>query len=190
VEYAVGGAVWQIYTAPFKLTEAAQVAVRAGAAAMSGYETIISFNKLDHRLGWKVSASSAQPDEGDPANVIDGQNGTYWHSRWSKNPASYPHWLVVDFGRPLTITAVTCLPRQGKNSNGRIKDYEIYLSDDGKKWGSPAAKGSFQNTEAEQIAKLAEPVTGRYIKLVALSEVTGQKFASIDELDVQESESK
>ncbi|MFA6174316.1 MAG: glycoside hydrolase family 2 TIM barrel-domain containing protein [Kiritimatiellales bacterium] len=184
IEYAVGGAAWQTYTAPFKLTEAAQVAVRANAAGMSGYETVIPFNKLDHRLGWKISVSSAQPDEGDPANVLDGQNGTFWHSRWSKNPAAYPHWLIADFGRPLTITAVTCLPRQGKNSNGRIKDFEIYLSDDGKQWGKPVAAGSFKNTEAEQIAKLAEPVSGRYIKFVALSEVTGQKFASMAEFDV------
>jgi len=38
----------------------------------------------------------------------------------------------------------------------------------------------------EQAIKLAKPATGRYLKFVALSEVTGQKFASIAELDVVE----
>lgn len=184
VEYAVGGASWQTYTAPFKVTEATQVAVRAIAPKMLSYEGVISFGKFDHRAGWKVSASSAQPDEGDPAHILDGLEGTFWHSRWSKDPAAYPHWLVVDFGSPLTITEVTYLPRQGKNGNGRIKDYAIYLSDDGKQWGSPAAKGSFKNSESKQIAKLDKTATGRYMKFVALSEVSGQSFASIAELDV------
>ena len=184
MEYAIDGAAWQTYAAPFKVTEAAQIAVRASAAKMSSYEGVISFNKHDHRAGWKISASSSQPDEGDPAHVVDGQNGTFWHSRWSKNPASFPHWIVVDFGNPLTITEVTYLPRQGKNGNGRIKDYAIYLSDDGKQWGAPAAKGSFKNSESEQIAKLDKASTGRYMKFVALSEVSGQSFASIAELDV------
>ncbi len=190
MEYALDGATWQTYTAPFKVTAAAQVAVRASAADKVGYESIISFNKLDHRAGWKVTASSSQPDEGDPANVLDENNETFWHSRWPKKPSSFPHRLVVDFGRPLTITAVTCLPQQGKNSNGRIKDYEIHLSDDGKKWGAPVAAGSFNNSASEQIVKLAAPATGRYLKFTALSEVSGQNFASMAELDVQEIDAK
>jgi beta-galactosidase len=80
---------------------------------------------------------------------------------------------------------VTVLPRQGENSNGRIKDYEIYVSEDGKAWGEPVAKGTWQNSGNEQIAKFKTPVKGRHLKLVALSEASGQKFATIAELDVQ-----
>jgi hypothetical protein len=47
------------------------------------------------------------------------------------------------------------------------------------------AKGSWQNSGNEQTARLDKPATGRHLKFVALSEVEGQKFASLAELDVQ-----
>ena len=80
---------------------------------------------------------------------------------------------------------MTVLPRQGENSNGRIKDYEIYVSEDGKAWGEPVAKGTWKNSGNEQSATFKAPAKGRHLKLVALSEATGQKFATIAEFDVQ-----
>ena len=98
----------------------------------------------------------------------------------------HPHWLKIDFGKSLNITAVIYLPRQGGNANGRVKNYELYVSADGKQWGQPVAKGAFKGKDKEETIKLAKPATGRYLKLVALSEIQGQKFASIAELDVVE----
>ncbi|HYG35875.1 MAG TPA: discoidin domain-containing protein, partial [Clostridia bacterium] len=72
------------------------------------------------------------------------------------------------------------------NSNGNVRDYEIYLSDDPKAWGAPAAKGSFRRNAAEQTVRLSHPVKARYLKFVALSEQRGQAFASVAELDVVE----
>lgn len=84
------------------------------------------------------------------------------------------------------VAAVSVLPRQDGNSNGRVKDYEIFLSNDGKDWGEPLAKGSWKNSANEQTARLKAPASGRHLKFVALSEATGQPFASIAELNVQE----
>ena len=64
------------------------------------------------------------------------------------------------------------------------------MSNDGKNWGAPAAKGSFKNTGDRQVIRLAAPATCRYLKLVALSGMDGQIMASIAELDVQIVESK
>ena len=177
---------WKPYSAPFTATEAARIAVRATAAGMLNFDGIIAFGQLDHRARWKVSASSHEKNEGEPENAFDGQSGTFWHSRYSHNMPSHPHWLKIEFGKSLTIAAITYLPRQGGNTNGRVKDYEIYISANDKKWGKPVAKGTFKNNGNEQTIKLATPVTGRYLKFVALSEVSGQKFASIAELDVME----
>jgi len=186
IEYAVAGTTWQAYAAPFAAPEAQQLAVRASAAGLMDFDCAIALGKLDHRAKWKVTASSYEKGEGEPGNAVDGQNGTFWHSRWSKDATAHPHWLAVDFGKSLTISSVTALPRQGSNGNGRVKDYEIYVSADGKEWGAPVAKGTWKNSGSEQTAKLRTPAKGRYLKLVALSEVEGQKFASIAELDVQE----
>ena len=185
LEYALNDGAWVTYTAPFMAADAEQLNVRANVTDMESFSAIVPLGKLDPRAKWKVTASSYESGEGDPSNAIDGQNGSFWHSRWSGKVADHPHWLAVDFGQSQTLTGVTVLPRQGENSNGRIKDYEIYVSEDGKSWGTPAAKGTWKNSSNEQTAKFKTPAKGRHLKLVALSEVTGQKFATIAELDVQ-----
>jgi len=185
LEYALAEGTWQAYVAPFAAPDAMQVLVRADASGMTGFEGTIPLGKPDRRARWKVMASSFEEGEGEPGNAVDGQDGTFWHSRWSKDAPAHPHWLTVDLGQTLNVASVTALPRQGGNSNGRVKDYEIYVSADGKEWGTVVAKGTWKNSGSEQTAKFKSPAKGRYLKLVALSEVEGQKFASIAELDVQ-----
>ena len=69
--------------------------------------------------------------------------------------------------------------------NGRVKDYEIFFSADGKTWGHPAASGCFENySDEEQQATLSQPVTARFMKFVVKSEVHGNTFAAIAELDI------
>ena len=186
LEYALADGAWQAYAAPFAAPDALQVLVRATASGMTGFESAIPLGKLDRRARWKVTASSFEKGEGEPGNAVDGQDGTFWHSRWSRDAPAHPHWLAADFGQTLNVASVTVLPRQGGNANGRIKDYEVYVSADGKAWGEPVAKGTWKKSGNEQTAKLKTPAKGRYLKLVALSEVDGQKFASIAEIDVQE----
>ena len=185
LEYALSDGAWMTYTAPFMAPDAEQLNVRASATDMEGFASIVPLGKLDPRAKWKVTASSYEKGEGEPGNAVDGQNGSFWHSRWSGQVAAHPHWIAVDFGQSHMIAAITVLPRQGDNSNGRIKDYEIYVSADGKAWGEPVAKGTWKNSGNEQTAKFKTPVKSRHLKLVALSEATGQKFATIAELDVQ-----
>jgi len=186
IEYRLGDGAWQTYAAPFAAPDADQLNVRASAASAMAFEGSVVLGKADRRAKWKVTASSFEQGEGDPSHAVDGLSDTFWHSRWSNDAPSHPHWLAVDFGQPLKFNAVTALPRQDGNPNGRVKDYEIYVSDDGKEWGSPVAKGTWPNGSGEQTAKFAAPAQGRYLKFVALSEVAGQKFASIAELDVRE----
>ena len=189
IEYdlkSIGLNEWKPYTAPFAAPDAQRLVVRATAAGMLTFDGIIALGQLDHRARWKVTASSYEKNEGEPGNAIDGQSGTFWHSRWSPTEVEPPHWLRIDFGKSLTLAAVTYLPRQGGNANGRVKNYEIFVSADGKQWGQPVAKGAFKGKDKEEIVKLAKPATGRYLKFVALSETKGQKFASVAELDVVE----
>ena len=139
---------------------------------------------VDHSRWRVVSCTSFEPGEGEPGNVIDGDPLTYWHSRWSSNPTRNPHELVVDFGSPLKVAAVAYLAREDME-NGRVKDYDIFFSADGRKWGKPAASGRFENScDEQQEAALTRPVTARFMKFVVKSEVKGNTFASIAELDI------
>jgi hypothetical protein len=69
--------------------------------------------------------------------------------------------------------------------NGRVGNYEVFFSGDGKEWGKPALAGRFENTSDDvQEAGLPQPLTARYMKFVVKSEVQGNPFASIAELDI------
>jgi beta-galactosidase len=140
--------------------------------------------RTDHSRWRVVSCTSFQEGEGEPANAIDGDPSTYWHSRWRTNPTRNPHELVIDFGTPLKIGAVVYRAREDME-NGRVKDYEVFFSADGATWGQPAVTGHFENySDDEQRATLLRPVAARFMKFVVKSEVHGNTFASIAELDI------
>ena len=85
------------------------------------------------------------------------------------------------------VTAVTYLGRQDGNENGLVKQYEIYVSTDGKNWGTAAASGTFAKTTALQVAKLKTATAARYIKFVAKSEVNGNAWTCAAEIGIQAS---
>ena len=68
--------------------------------------------------------------------------------------------------------------------DARIKDYEIYVSQDGTNWGEPVARGSFANHTDQQQALFFSPAKARFVRLVALNSHSGGDYAAISELDV------
>jgi hypothetical protein len=64
-----------------------------------------------------------------------------------------------------------------------IANYEFYISADGNTWGTPVAAGTFAKSAAEKQVSFS-PATGRYIRLKALSEVNGNNWASMAEINV------
>ena len=139
IEYSIDGAEWKTYAEPFELLKGT-VQVKAEGKDMISYEGAIVFTE-PAAAKWNVTASSFQPDEGEPVNAIDEDPDTFWHSRYSGGVVKHPHFLVIDFKKPLDIAGVTYTARRDM-PNGRIKDYEIYFSNDPENWGEPALKGS------------------------------------------------
>jgi len=78
----------------------------------------------------------------------------------------------------------TYLPRQ-IGSNGRVKDYELYVSSDNSDWGEPISVGQFDNSSAPSTVEFDSVAEGRYFRLVCLSEVNGNIWASAAELSLQ-----
>jgi beta-galactosidase len=117
------------------------------------------------------------------ANLLDGDPATFWHTRWQPQNDPMPHELVVDLGRDLTLRGITCLPRQDQ-SNGRIAQADIFISLRAGEWGAPVAELRGQDQIELQTLRFAQPVTARFLRLVVKSEVEGQPFAALAELDV------
>lgn len=112
--------------------------------------------------------------------AFDGDPETIWHTRWSTGDDPYPHEIQIDMGQPYKVFDFTYLTRQD-GENGRIKEYELYISENTEVWGDPVATGQFVNTAAPQTITFDLPVIGRYFRLVALSEVNGNPWASAAE---------
>lgn len=133
---------------------------------------------------WKlVSFDSEEDGEGQAKAAIDGDPYTYWHTNYSIHETRPPHTLVVDMGESAEFKAFRYLPRQDGGVNGRVKDFELYLSDSPSEWGEPIAKGAFKDT-AQATRIDFTPARGRYFKFVALSEQQKQAWSSVAELDL------
>lgn len=135
------------------------------------------------QLSVRYADSQETVGESAPAsNVLDGNASTIWHTKWSGTPAPMPHEIQLDLGGSYSVTNLYYLPRQTQ-TNGRIGQYEVYVSADGTNWGTAVATGTFPNTTAEQTVTFAGK-TGRYVRLRALSEVNANPWTSVAELNV------
>ena len=110
--------------------------------------------------------------------AMDGDPQSMWHTRWEFGETPHPHEIVIDLGAAYEISGFAYLPRSG-GGNGTIKDYECYVSDRDKAFGDPVVKGTFAQVNAENVVRFPAPVKGRYVRLVARSEVAGRPWTSI-----------
>ena len=176
IMYALGGSKKATaYTAPVNL--------RAGGTITTWYKdnpamkTSMTYAKVESVPLQVVFASSQEPGSGDASYLVDGDPATIWHTMYSITLAKYPHWVDFDAAEPKLMKGFTFLPRQS-GQNGWVKDYEVYVSQDGKSWGEPVCKGTFAANGELKRVMFSKPVKARYIRFRALNEQNGQDFAS------------
>ncbi|TCO22111.1 hexosaminidase [Kribbella steppae] len=129
-----------------------------------------------------VDSEETAGEDGRAVNAIDGNPATFWHTEWSASQPPPPHEIQLDLGSTKSVCAVTYQTRLNA-TNGRIADYEIYLSTDGTNWGQPVAKGTFANSPDAKWVPIAA-TTARYLRLVQLSEASGNPFGTAAEITV------
>ncbi len=154
-----------VYAYPFKL---------------SGFE----FGSVE-KYGVKIHADSEASTENAAEQVLDGDTNTFWHTPWEGAAPNFPHELVLELSKPVKLAGISCLPRQDGSQNGWIKDYAVFVSDDGKHWGEPVAGGLFQRDAELKTVMFAKPVEARFLKLQAKSSFRQkQPYASLAELNL------
>ena len=165
-------------------------------AAVAEIKAITDVLEIQYPRVYDFDSQETAAVDSRAVNAVDGDTETYWHSEWNGVTDQLPHWIVVDLGETKTITGLNYLSRQvhyidptkgnvtdNGRENGRISEYEIYVSDDPNNWGNAIASGIWESTDDMRTANF--PATsGRYYKLVALSEVNGQKFTNAVEISV------
>lgn len=156
----------------------AQQPISTTAAASSGDHT----NHLTLKV-IKVDSEETSAENGRATNAVDGNPKTFWHTQWEDASPAHPHEIIIQFNESATIKGFTYLPRQDEMENGTIKDYEFYVSNDGKDFGEPIKKGAFEPGKQKQTITF-EPRRCSFIKLRALSEINGEAWTSVAEIGV------
>lgn len=175
IYYMTSGKKATRYTEPFNLRQGGTVAAWTKSAPK--LRTVETFPKIESIPTEVIFASSVEAGEGEAKHLADNDPATYWHTMWSVTVAKYPHWVDFDAGETKTMQGFTYLPRQDSR-NGRIKDYRIQVSKDGKTWSDTICEGSFEDNAQEKRVTFAKPVKARYMRFTALSACDGTDFAT------------
>ena len=119
----------------------------------------------------------------EPAAAGDGDLSTIWHTEFVGASPGYPHELVVDLGSLREVEGLLYVPRQD-SPNGRVKDFEVRTSTDGRSWSKLIASGRWENDTTFKYVPL-DGTPARYVQLRGLSEVEGRPFMSAAEVSVE-----
>ena len=97
-------------------------------------------------------------------------------------------WIAIDMKETKEFSMLKYVPRGmvgTGGTNGMIKAYEIYVSDDGNNWGEPIATGTWSVDATVKYAEF-DMVSARYVKLVATDSASNSSniYASAAEIRV------
>jgi alpha-L-fucosidase len=118
-----------------------------------------------------VTATATASADGHPAaGLTDGSFLNYWDS-----DATVPVSITLDLHRPSPVRFLAINQRENspthnretfgrKEDSARIKDYKVYVSDDGVSWGEPVRTGVLESARAVRFIDLP-PTRARYVKL-------------------------
>lgn len=152
------------YILPVKLTELSRFKISSN--QIVPIVVRVMGDQLD-RTGWTATANTQENSgegsgNGIPSCLLDGNLGTYWHSKWQGGGHEFPHVIIVDMKGEHLIDHVGLIQRQN-NSFTDTKTVEIYVSSDNAEW-TLAGTCEMQKIMNEQIFKV-NPTRGRYVKL-------------------------
>ena len=139
------------------------------------------------KIGGKIAAvSSFQPDR-EAVCMLDGDPSTFWHTRFTGGDAKPPHYVVLHVPAGTRVTGLAYTAWTGGNGNGHVKEYAIFVSDDGKNWGAPIQSGGLKTGDSgRQNISFPAPSDKPFIKfeVTASHSPEGRFLAAIGELDV------
>ena len=181
VFYAVNDGKFKAYKKPFDFKKGGKITVYAELDGKMKSNQLVQFFEID-KSNWKATADCSYRGQGAYA-AIDNNPATIWHSDWMDEKLVQPHFLEVDMGELLTVKGFEYLPRQ-EQSNGRIAEYNLEVSKDGKNWEMMVEKGQFRNTNRRQQKMFDKAVKIRYFRVTTLREVNNSFYSSAAEIGV------
>jgi hypothetical protein len=131
--------------------------------------------------GWSViyvDSEELVAEDGRAVNAIDNDPSTIWVTQWVPFSPPVPHEIRIDLGATETLCGFTYLQRQDGGINGTIRGYEFSVSADGASWTVVSAGVLVPDQQQVDFA----PVSARYTRLRALSEINGGPWTTAAEI--------
>ncbi|GEM_PF-4480859 len=141
------------------------------------------------QTGWSLHYVDSEETTGDnnaATKAFDGNINTFWHTEWSTGNDPMPHEIQIDLGATYTIAGLRYLPRQDGGANGRISDFEIYVSTDGNSWGTSLVSDTWTYSDNSEKEISFQTTSGQYVRLRATAETNGNPWASAAEINILE----
>ncbi|TRX71144.1 glycoside hydrolase family 2 [Carboxylicivirga sp. M1479] len=123
--------------------------------------------------------------------VLDGDPNTLWHTQWGGNEQEMPHEIIIDASEQISIKGIRIVQRGTGKANGRVKDFEVYISQDGQ-FGEPQVVGQCKEGELYHNVMFSQKYMDesrfkcRFIKLKILSSENGNPYTAIGEIEIIE----
>lgn len=142
-------------------------------------ESLIAYNIFKRKfIPWEqVSIKSAPDTINMVEKIIDNDLNTKWLLK-----KKFPIEIVLKANTSYEISGFLYYTRREKMS-GRVKDYLIFVSDDGVNWGDTIVSSEWEKGNTPQYV-FFEPVKGKFLKYVALSSHSNDTAIGIREIKI------
>jgi hypothetical protein len=142
--------------------------------------------KLD-KTGWIATASDQDAASGNvPANTVDNNYSSVWHSQWTPSTVPLPHWIMIDMKKECIATRIETRRR---SSASYTKTLMYYISNtptpsDLSVW-TKIAEGMYPSNTGDNLLTLdiTGLFSGRYLLLYLVDSHSGQN-CTVAEIDV------
>lgn len=167
-----------------------------GISKWDQYDTVFSVRTDGRQFIYdaaSVTATASASAQGHPGgNVVDGSFRDYWD-----NDGQLPVELTLDLGEERPVSHLGINQREWSptyerdtfgrpEDSARIKDYHVYVSDDGQTWGEPVRTGTLESARGVRFIDLGRQ-HARYVKLEVRSTWAGPQAPRFhEELKIDE----
>ena len=142
-----------------------------------------AYPSMLRKIGGRILLASSEQDDHPLEDLQDGSVGTFWHNQYRPTRAIPPHYVVFENTEMKPLDGLVYRARSAELR--RIKDYTVYVSDDGENWGAPLVSGKLDTTGSQkQRILFPAPNNKKFIKFEVGDAIGGKGNVAIGELDV------
>ncbi|MGM9738207.1 MAG: BT_3987 domain-containing protein [Candidatus Cryptobacteroides sp.] len=160
---------------PLKISEQAKVC----------YVIVNCRGQYVDKSDWTLEVSSANPNYGKPAYLIDGDLNTYWHPAgrdFGQGRDDHPY-AIVDMKKTVHVSCVEIAPRKDQFYPQIYSDLRVFVSDDGVEF-TQIGYVAVPWTSVTTCVVYTEPAEGRFVKF-SVEYPKGQTSIAFAELSVR-----